>query len=195
MKARQLMQASAVLVISLLLSGCIGLLVGGAAAVGVGLAHDRRTTGTLVDDQTIGLKVTAALDRQLPGGSRVSATSYNAVVLLTGEASSEKARRQAEAIARGVMPPPREVYNEVVVGPASPLSARSNDALLTTKAKAALFKIQMKDFDPTRVKVVTDRSVVYLLGLVRPSEGDAAANIVSQIGGVHQVVTLFEFIN
>ncbi|MER2528272.1 MAG: BON domain-containing protein [Candidatus Competibacter denitrificans] len=195
MKARQLMLASAVLAGSLLSSGCVGLLVGGTAAVGVGMAHDRRTTGTLVDDQTIGLKVTAALDRQLPSGNRISATSYNAVVLLTGEAASEDMRRQAEFIARGVMPPPREVYNEVVVSPPSPLSARSNDALLTTKAKAALFKIQIKDFDPTRVKVVTDRSVVYLLGLVRPNEGDAAANVVSQIGGVHQVVTLFEFIN
>lgn len=195
MKVRQLVLAGTVLVASLPLSGCIGLLVGGTAAVGVGMAHDRRTTGTLVDDQTIGLKVTAALDRQLPPGNRISATSYNAVVLLTGEAVSEDVKRQAEFVARGVMPPPREVYNEVVVGPPSPLSARSNDAFLTTKAKAALFKIQMTDFDPTRVKVVTDRSVVYLLGLVRPSEGDAAANVVSQIGGVHQVVTLFEFIN
>ena len=76
-----------------------------------------------------------------------------------------------------------------------PLSARSNDSFLTSKVKTALFKIKIDDFDPSRVKVVTDRGVVYLMGLVRPNEGDAAANVASQVSGVRQVVTLFEFIN
>lgn len=193
MKAWQLRLAGAALS-TLLLSGCAGLLIGGTA-VGVGVAHDRRTTGTVVDDQTIELKIYDALNAQLPPGNQISTTSYNGIVLLTGSVVSEAARQQAETIARGVTPPVREVYNELVVGRPSPLSSRSNDALLTTKVKTALLQVKIADFDPTRVKVVTERGVVYLMGLVRPNEADAAANVASQVGGVRQVVTLFEYIN
>ncbi len=176
------------------LNGCAGLLIGGTA-VGVSVAHDRRTTGTVVDDQTIEMKIYDALNRQLPPGNRISTTSYNGIVLLTGEVVSEAARRQAEAIARGIEPPVREVYNELVIGRPSPLSRQSNDAMITAKVKSALFQIKIKDFDPSRVKVVTDRSVVYLMGLVRRNEADAAADVASRVDGVRQVVTLFEYIN
>ncbi len=178
----------------MLLSGCAGLLIGGTA-VGVSVVHDRRTTGTLVDDQTIELKVYGALNGELPPGNRINATSYNGVVLLTGEVISEEARQKAEVATRNIVPPVREVFNELVVGPPDSLSTRSNDAFLTTKVKTALFQIKIADFDPTRVKVVTERGIVYLMGLVRPNEADASANVASQVSGVRQVVTLFEFIN
>lgn len=184
------------LALALSLSGCVGLLVGGTAT-GISVAHDRRTTGTVVDDQTIELKLYDVFNQQLPPGNRISITSYNGTVLLTGEAVSEGARQQAEQIARRFNEPPvRMVHNELIIGPPSPLSVQSNDALLTTKVKTSLFQIHsIPDFDPTRVKVVTDRGVVYLLGLVRPVEADATANVASQVGGVQQVVTLFEYIN
>jgi osmotically-inducible protein OsmY len=175
MKARW-MQRAGVLALALSLSGCAGILVGGAAT-GISVAHDRRTTGTVIDDQTIELKLYDTFNQQLPPGNRVSTTSYNGTVLLTGEVVSERARQQAEQIARHFNTPPvRMVHNELIIGPPSPLSVQSNDALLTTKVKTALFQINnIPDFDPTRVKVVTDRGVVYLLGLVRPVEADATA--------------------
>ncbi len=177
------------------LNGCVPLLVGGTA-VGVSVAHDRRTTGTVMDDQTIELKIYDALERQLPPGNRISTTSYNGAVLLTGEVVSEAMRQQAEQIARNLSQPPvREVYNELVIGPPSPMSVQRNDALITTKVKTALFQIKIKDFDPSRVKVVTERGVVYLMGLVRRKEADAAADAASRVDGVRQVVTLFEYIN
>jgi osmotically-inducible protein OsmY len=178
-----------------MLTGCVPLLVGGTA-VGVSVAHDRRTTGTVVDDQTIELKLYDRLNKGLPPGNHISTTSYNGAVLLTGETVSEAARSQAEQIARNLSEPPvREVYNELIVGPPSALSVQSNDSLITTKVKTALFQItNIPDFDPSRVKVVTARGVVYLMGLVRPKEADAAANVASQVDGVRQVVTLFEYI-
>lgn len=182
------------LLLALSVSGCAGLLIGGTA-VGVSVAHDRRSTGTVVDDQMIELKVYDALNRLLPPGNQISATCYNGAVLLTGEVVSEAARQQAEVIVRGIEPPARTIYNELVIGPPSPLSSRSNDTLLTTKVKTALLQIDIPDFDPTRVQVVTARGVVYLMGLVRPVEADAAANIASQVSGVQQVVTLFEYID
>ncbi len=194
MKSWQL-KVVGVLLATVLISGCAPLLLGGAA-VGVGVAaHDRRTTGTLVDDQSIEVKIHNTLNQRLPPGNRIGVTSYNATVLLTGVTASEATRQQAEMIARGITPV-KEVYNELAVGsPKTSFSAQSNDSLLTTKVKAVLFKIRIQDFDPTRVKVVTEGGVVYLMGLVRKNEADAAANTASQVSGVKQVVTLFEYID
>ncbi|MCB1918549.1 MAG: BON domain-containing protein [Candidatus Competibacteraceae bacterium] len=185
-----------VALLALSLNGCAGLLVGGTA-MAVSVAHDRRTTGMVVDDQTIELKLYGALNKKLPQGNRISVTSYNGTVLLTGEVVSETARWQAENIARHLGKPlVRMVHNELVVGSPISLSVQSNDALLTTKVKTALFQIShIPGFDPTRVKVVTSQGVVYLMGLVRTNEADAAADVASQIGEVRQVVTLFELID
>ena len=181
--------------LALFLNGCAGLLVGGAAT-GVTVVHDRRTAGTVIDDQTIELKLQDALNQQLPPGNHISVTSYNGAALLTGQVISAPARQQAEEIARRIDPPVREVYNELVIGPTLPLSVQGNDALLTTKVKTSLFQINnLPDFDPSRVKVVTENGVVYLLGLVRPVEADAAAEIASRVAGVRQVVTIFEYIH
>lgn len=183
------------LLLALSLSGCAGLLVSGAAT-GISVAHDRRTTGSVVDDQTIEFKVSNQLTLKLPPGNQIGVTSYNGAVLLTGEASSAQARQRAEVIARGIEPPVRVVYNELVVGRPSSLSSQGNDAVITTKVKAALFQITtIPDFDPSRVKVITARSVVYLMGLVKPAEADAAADVASRVEGVRQIVTLFEYIN
>ena len=182
--------------LSLSLSGCAGLLVGGTA-VGVSVAHDRRTTGTVVDDQTIEFKLYDALNKKLPPGNQISITSYNGTVLLAGQTVSDATRWQAEDIARNLREPPvRMVHNELIIGSPVPLSVQSNDALLTTKVKTALFQINhIPGFDPTRVKVVTNQSVVYLMGLVRTNEANAAADVASQISGVRQVVTLFELMD
>jgi osmotically-inducible protein OsmY len=75
MKARW-MQRAGVLALAWSLSGCAGILVGGAAT-GISVAHDRRTTGTVIDDQTIELKLYDTFNQQLPPGNRVSTTSYN----------------------------------------------------------------------------------------------------------------------
>jgi osmotically-inducible protein OsmY len=188
-------RVTAAILATTLLTGCIPLLVGGTA-VGVGVAHDRRTTGTVVDDQTIELKLYDAFNKQLPPGNHINTTSYNGAVLLTGEVVSEAVRQKAEQIARNLGEPQvREVYNELAVSAPSSLSVQSNDALITTKVKTALVQItHIPGFDPSRVKVVTDRGVVHLMGLVKRQEADAAADKASQVGGVNQVVTLFEYI-
>jgi osmotically-inducible protein OsmY len=177
-----------------ILNGCAGLLVGGAA-VGVSVAHDRRTTGTIVDDQNIVLNLYSALNQQLPPGNRINIDSYNRTVLLTGEVVSDQVRRRAERIALSIEPPVRRVHNELVIGPPRSFSERGGDSVLGTQVKAALFQVRIPDFDPSRVKVVAENGVIYLLGLLRSNEADAVANAASRVDGVRQVVTLFEIID
>lgn len=177
------------------LSGC-GVLVLGGTATAAGVVHDRRTAGTLVEDQAIELKAYEALDRdpQRLANAHVNVTSYNNSVLLTGEVPDEQTRAWVEERIEQVEKV-REVHNELVVAPPSSLGSRSNDAWITTKVKTSLVRITgLPGFDPTRVKVVTERGSVYLMGLVTQAEGDAAASVARQISGVQRVVKLFEYL-
>ena len=174
------------------LSGCAPAVLGGAAA-GASALLDRRHAQTLIDDQQIELAAMQVLGRDplVSAESRIAATSYNRSVLLTGQADSEEAARQASDLVAGLGKVER-VIDEVDVGPAASLARETEDVLLTSRAKLALAQVRLPGFNPTRDKVVTESGVVYLLGLVSPEEADAAAEQVSYVPGVTQVVKLFE---
>ncbi len=180
------------------LQGCAVVLVGGVA-VGASVAHDRRTTGTIVEDESVELKAGQLLrnDKEISTQAHINVTSYNLVILLTGEAPTEAIRERAASLVRGV-DKVTQVYNEIIIAAPSALSARSSDAWITTKAKSALFKVEglkNQDFDPSRVKVVTEGGVVYLMGLVNRQEADAATEAVRRVGGVQRVVRLFQYVD
>lgn len=172
------------------LNGCFGVVAAGAAG-GALVATDRRTSGAYVDDQGIELKAADQIGKLLPS-AHVNTTSFNRAVLLTGEVPSEQARQQAELTARGI-PNVRRVFNYTVVAPSSGFSERSSDTWVTSKARTRL--LDGKGYNPNNVKVVTERGVVYMLGMVTQTEGAAAAKVVSETSGVQKVVTLFEYIN
>jgi len=175
------------------LGGCVPLLVGGAA-VGAAAAYDRRGYAAFFDDQQIEFNAAAALDSEpgLKGQGRISVTSYNYVVLLTGQVHTEaEAALAAGLVSR--LPKVRKVVNELTIGPEIDLARKGEDLLLTSRAKLALFNVAVPGFDPTRVKVVTENGVVYLLGLVSVAEGNAAVEQVRYVPGVVRVVKLFEY--
>ncbi|MBP7582271.1 MAG: BON domain-containing protein [Vogesella sp.] len=169
------------------LSACFPLVAGGVAASAL-VVTDRRTSGTYVEDQGIELKAVRQLSERF-AGSHVNATSYNRAVLLTGEAESEAQKADIELMIRGI-PNVRRVYNHLVVAPVTTLAQRNNDTWLTTKVRARLLEGQ--GYPPNAIKVVTERGVVYLLGLVSDAEGEAASQVVAKTAGVRQVVTLFD---
>lgn len=178
------------------LNGCgPTLLLGGATAVKV--IHDRRTPATQLEDQTIEIKSLSAFlqARSELGRSHINVTSYNNVALLSGEVERQEIKQWAEEVVRAI-DGVRFVHNDLAVAPPSAWTSRGNDAWLTTKAKASLVKISNlpDSFDPTRIKVVTERGVVYLFGLVTEQEGNAATEVIRQLDGVQQVVKLFEYI-
>lgn len=187
---------SAIVGLCLVLNACVGgLLVGGATAVGLAM-HDRRTVGTVVEDQALEFRLHHALRRSaMPlGNSHINVYSYNGNVLLSGEVSSEALKRGVEDVVRRD-DKVRHIHNELQVGEPSPIISRSNDAWITTKTKSSLLQLsELPHFDPTRVTVVTERGTVYLLGLVTRQEGDAVAQVARRVNGVQQVVKLFEYI-
>jgi osmotically-inducible protein OsmY len=173
-----------------LLNGCVPLIVGGVAATAA-VATDRRTTGAQLDDEFIEDKTVVSVLERYGQSVHVNVTSYNGIVLLTGEVPNESAKEGIADIVRG-WPKTRNVQNDLVVGPLTDLSSRSNDTFITSKVKSRF--VEANRFQINHVKVVTERGVVYLMGIVRRDEGDAAADIARTTRGVQRVVKVFDYI-
>jgi osmotically-inducible protein OsmY len=189
---RRLGAAALVLGAAALLAGCAPVIVGGAMVGGVLAATDRRTTGTQLEDQSIELKARSRVREAIGDRGNVSVTSYNRLVLITGEVPSEADRSAVEqAVAR--VENVKSVVNELAVMGNSSLTSRSNDAILSSKVKATF--VDAKDLTANAFKVTAERGTVYLLGRVTEREAATATELARSVGGVQRVVRVFEFIS
>jgi osmotically-inducible protein OsmY len=175
------------------LSACVPLVVGGAAVMGVGMvATDRRSSGAQLDDQGIELRAAARVRDIANDQMYVSVTSYNRQVLLTGAVGSDADRRRVEETVQRV-DNVRSVVNELTIGAPSTFQDRSNDLYLTGKIKASL--LDAKDIFANSFKVVTERGVVYLMGIATRRETDRATEITRGVSGVVKVVRVVEVVS
>ena len=172
------------------LYGCVAAVVGGAGTA-VLVGEDRRTVGTVTEDQGIELKAANRINDKFKN-THFNVTSYSRMVLVTGEAADAGTRTEIERIVRAVENV-RGVYNEMVIAGNTALSARANDSFITSKVKARF--VDQQKFNPVHVKVVTEASVVYLLGMVKRKEADDAVQITRTTSGVQKVVKLFEYLD
>lgn len=173
------------------LQGCFPLV---ATGVGTGalMVSDRRSSGAYVEDEAIEWKAAAQIKEKLGDHVHVNITSYNRNVLLTGEAPNAGVRDQLPQVIASV-PNIRGVTNDVRVAGHSSLTSRSNDALITSKVKARM--IDSAQVQAHLIKVVTESSTVYLMGLVTQAEADAATQVARTTAGVNKVVRVFEYIS
>ena len=185
----------ALLAACLLLCSCAAALVGGAA-VGAAAVSDRRSLGNQIDDQSIERQMQQRIRRReadLPA-ARVKPVAHNGTLLLLGEAR-DPSQRDAIAALAAELPGVQRVVNELDVGePASPWR-RSRDVLLTARAKAALLDLGLPGFDASKVNVTSVRGEVYLMGLVRRREAQAAVDAIGGLRGVRRIVKVFEYID
>lgn len=181
------------LMCGLLLQGCAAVLVGGAIVTGVNVAHDRRSSGQVLDDKIITASVKNEIRKQVEHDSRIKVDTYNGVVLLAGEVKNNQDRIRAEdaaAVKDGVM----KVVNQLkTVEEVSKMGRRTKDKYIASKAKGSLLKIDIPDFDPTRVKITVANGEVFLMGLVTRDEADAVVERIRHLRGVHRVVKVFEY--
>lgn len=192
----RLLTSAALALGALFNSACAPVVVGGAMATTATVAHDRRTTGSVVEDTAITRRVNSGLhaDEELQENSHVNVSVFNGWVLLSGEAPTEAFRARAGDIARA-QDKVRRVFNEITIAAPSSAMTRSSDAWITTKVKSSLLGVKIDGYDPTRVKVVTENGTVFLLGLVYHKEADATVAKTQEVAGVQRVVKLFEYLD
>ncbi|MDV6346161.1 BON domain-containing protein [Nitrosomonas sp. Is35] len=175
------------------LTGCVPMFaIGTAAGTGAYISEDRRTSGMFIEDEGIELKSSRRIHQQFGDKVHINITSYNRMVLLTGEAPSEDIKTDIGKLVMGV-DNVRRIFNEIAVAGHTSLASRSNDTLLTSKVKARF--LAERKFQINHVKIVTENEVVYLLGVVTRQEADNAAQIASSTSGVKKVVKVFEYLN
>ncbi|MGQ0545410.1 MAG: BON domain-containing protein [Betaproteobacteria bacterium] len=187
---RAALAAAGVLAAALLASGCAAVVIGAGGVAAVSALEDRRTAGAQIEDEANELRGVNRIAERYPEGAHVNVTSFNRMLLLTGEVPDAAARDAIEKIAAG-LPNARSVANELEVAGVSSLAARSNDSLITSKVKLRF--IDANRFSPLHVKVVTEAGVAYLMGIVTEQEGNDAAQIARTTGGVRKVVKVFEY--
>lgn len=173
------------------LQGCAGAVIAGGATAGA-MANDRRTSGAYIDDEVIEWKILDVLsdNEQINTQTHLNATSYNGIVLLTGEIPNEEMRHTIEQKIKSIQSV-RQLHDETSIAAPSSMMSRSGDTWITSKVKTALLT---KDTDVgSRTKVVTDKGVVYLMGIVSPQEADKLTDIARRVDGVQKVVKVFEY--
>jgi osmotically-inducible protein OsmY len=175
--------------------GCAApALVAGTAAgtAGVVVIGDKRTPAELLDDQIIESKARKAIDADpaLIDDVNVAVTSYDRMVLLTGQVPSEEIRRRVIGHVRGIEKV-REIHDHLEIEEPTMLPQRTRDTLITAHVKSVLMEAQ--GIPSAKVKVVTEHNVVYLMGKVRREDVGKITDIVQKVDGVKLIVLVFEY--
>lgn len=190
----RLRRASAILLVllPLTLSGCIPLIILASAAGTIAIVTDKRSIKTMLQDRHSAQTAQNLIDmnRELKGRSHISVAVFNHIALIVGETQTPKLRALAYRLVSQVKDIKR-IYNEVQISGAISLPDRTNDSWLTTKVKTALAGTD--GLRSSQIKVVTENSVVYLMGILTRKQGDIAANAVRRIDGVRKVVKVFQY--
>ncbi|OUR64102.1 BON domain-containing protein [Methylophaga sp. 42_25_T18] len=174
------------------LQGCATAVV--TSTEGAAIVPDRRTTGSIIDDQGIEFKASYALfkNKAIYDQSHINVTSYNGIILISGETLTEELKQKISDEVK-VIPKVRRIHNELTIGAPSALTSRSSDTWITSKIKTKL--ATSSTIDPTYVKVVTENGIVYLMGILTHKEAEQAVDVVTKSAGVQRVVKIFEYID
>lgn len=187
-----MLRYSLLLLSTLMLSGCAGLFIAGAATT-ANIVTDTRTTKEIWQDNNIEFEI-AAIGNKAPyvGNVRIVASSYNGTVVLMGQASNAEERASFESQARNVKGV-NVLHNQVRVKTPLGVSEISNDSWITTKVKSAL--LAESELNGVKVKVITEDKEVFLFGYVTEAQAKKATEIARNISGVKQVIRAFEYGN
>lgn len=174
------------------LQSCAPLLIGAGVGASAIFADDRRSSGTLLEDQTIETKAKNRIDEKYGTQAYYNVTSFNRYVLLTGQAPTEEIKEDVAVLVLEV-PNVRNVQNEMVIAGNTSFASHTGDTFITGRVKGRI--TQNKEVGTNHVKVVTENGTVFLMGIVTRAEGEAAAQTASTTSGVQRVVKVFEYLD
>ncbi len=174
------------------LQSCIPLIIGAGVGAGVMMAEDRRSSGTVLEDQTIEIKAGNRITEKYGEQVNINVTSFNRFVLLSGQAPTDEIKQDVSVLVLEV-PNVRNIQNEIVVAGISSKTSRASDALLTSRVKGRL--AQNKEVSANNVKVVSENGTVFLMGLVTRAEAETASQTAATTSGAQRVVKVFEYLD
>jgi len=190
MKKSVLISVTASVLASTVLNACFPIIAGTMVTSAL-VAADRRSSGILLEDKELGIRISNRISAKYGNDAHINVSSFNRIVLLTGEVKNEEVRAGVEKIAKDTENV-RNVINESAVAITSSISDRTRDTYLAEKIRAHY--ITDGHFQANVVSTIVERQEVFLMGIVTPAEGEEAARVASNTSGVARVVKLFEYV-
>ena len=176
-------------VVMLTVSACAPVMVAGTAT-GVSAVYDQRNLTTIYQDEGIAHQIYGLLSEDSTlKDAHLNVVSINSSVLVVGQVPTLEDKKRTSDLIQSI-PEVKKIYNQTTVGPITSALVKSNDLWITTKVKAAM--LAENGLPSTQVKVLTENSVVYLLGVVDQQQAALAVGVASKIKGVKKVVKLFQ---
>ena len=192
MKYRTLNKLILAIVTACTLSACVTAMIAGVTIATVDILHDRRTVGEYIDDSSIEVNATNFVlsNTEVRSAAHIKPDSWNGILLLTGEIDNEDVKRQVITHMNSIQGV-RQVVDETTITGKTALLARTNDAWISSKVKSRL--LLKTGLDSNRIKVITTRGTVYLMGIVNTEEAEEATELTRAVRGVARVVKVFEY--
>ena len=174
------------------LAGCFPVVATGVVTGALSVS-DRRTTGAQAEDQAIEIKAFNRFRERFKSGQiSLSVVSFNRIALVTGYVPDEATKAEAARLVSSIENV-KNSLNEIVVGLPPSIRTYGSDTILTIRVKASM--LEAKDLQAQVIKVYTESSTVFLMGIVTEREANRAADIASRVSGVRRVVRAFETIS
>ncbi|MBE8167842.1 MAG: BON domain-containing protein [Shewanella sp.] len=185
-----MIRLAAILLSLMLLQGCAGLIVAGVVG-GAVMLNDERPLKTQLDDTDADFTISAALAKHqdIKSQTHIRAITVNRKVLVIGQAPNERLKDKVIRVINELKLSDK-IYNQIRIGTSTSFGTRSNDTWITTKVKGRM--LNTDGLDITRIKVVTENSEVFLLGVINENQADIAADIARFTSGVRRVIKVFE---
>lgn len=190
---QQHIQLGLVIISCLFFTACSSIV---AATVSGPIEEDygERTLGTIVEDNTIEAKAKASINASASsiGESNINIHSFNNVLLITGQVSSQNAKKIISQLTKNIRHVKR-VHNELEILKPSSFSTRFNDSYLSSKVSSRL--VFTEGIDSSRVDSIVENSTVYLMGLVTQEEASRSVSALQNVSGLSKIVRVFEYID
>ena len=156
------------IIISLILTGCIGVGSKGLFGTGVSVALDPRTVGTQIDDsimqKTISAKIVARDKKYLIS---VKTKVLDGRIFLTGKVDSPEEKLMITKLAwetKGA----RSVRNDIKIKEEFNFKQSAKDILITSQLRTAI--IVNKNIKATNYQIDTYKKKIYIYGIALTSE-------------------------
>ena len=152
-----------------------------------------RSTDTVNSDSAISDTIKMRLNEEQGfATSHVNVDVFNGYIVLSGQVPLQGMVNRAEESAHtagGV----RGVYNGLSVGDNTSTWRRISDSMITARVNRGIDNSTLSSL--SRVHVVTENGIVFLMGAIQRYEADGLARIAAQVDGVNGVVKAFEYVD
>ena len=178
-----------------LLIGLYSLFAGLVLAGCTNNPEEKRTPGDIIDDNALEFVIEREIKASDEGfkGAHLVTTVYDGLVLLLGEVPSAALKEKATEVSESLYKvDPDKVYNYLTVGGPISLLARTNDSYISGKVKTRL--MTAREVPASKVKVVTQNGVVYLLGKITPNDAELVVSETRKTFGVQKIVKVFDYL-